>query len=173
MWRSYPNKLQFNEEQNRHLAEAIERAGGEVLLDQRVRSAARTIRRLVILRHPDEPHRDVAFIGGIDLCHSRRDDASHRGDPQAVQMSSRYGERPPWHDVQLQVRGPVVGALDTTFRERWTARAPLDLFNPTGVARATGSQAQTRHVVRCRTSRPIRRSVDRTRCRCCGPMGTR
>jgi phosphatidylserine/phosphatidylglycerophosphate/cardiolipin synthase-like enzyme len=130
MWRSYPNRLQFNEEQNRHLAETIERAGGEVLLDQRVLVGGSHHQRLVLLRHPDEPHRDVAFVGGIDLCHSRRDDASHRGDPQAVQMSSRYGERPPWHDVQLQVRGPVIGALDVTFRERWTARAPLDLFNP-------------------------------------------
>jgi phosphatidylserine/phosphatidylglycerophosphate/cardiolipin synthase-like enzyme len=130
MWRSYPNRLQFNEEQNRHLAETIERAGGEVLLDQRVLIGGSHHQRLVLLRHPDEPQRDVAFIGGIDLCHSRRDDASHRGDPQAVQMSSRYGERPPWHDVQLQVRGPVVGALDTTFRERWTAREPLNIFNP-------------------------------------------
>lgn len=130
MWRSYPNKLQFNEEQNRHLAEAIERAGGEVLLDQSVRIGGSHHQRLVVLRHPDEPHRDVAFTCGIDLCHSRRDDASHRGDPQAVRMSSLYGERPPWHDMQLQVRGPVVGALDTTFRERWTARMPLDLFNP-------------------------------------------
>ncbi|SEH75742.1 Phosphatidylserine/phosphatidylglycerophosphate/cardiolipin synthase [Mycolicibacterium rutilum] len=130
MWRSYPNRLQFNEEQNRHLAEAIERAGGEVLLDQRVLLGGSHHQRLVLLRHPRTPRRDVAFIGGIDLCHSRRDDASHRGDPQAIQMSQRYGERPPWHDVQLQVRGPVVGALDQTFRERWTARAPLNLFNP-------------------------------------------
>jgi phosphatidylserine/phosphatidylglycerophosphate/cardiolipin synthase-like enzyme len=130
MWRSYPNRFQFNEEQNRHLAEAIERAGGEVLLDQRVLLGGSHHQRLVVLRHPDAPDRDVAFIGGIDLCHSRRDDASHQGDPQAVQMSSRYGERPPWHDVQLQLRGPVVGALDITFRERWTARAPLNIFNP-------------------------------------------
>ncbi|ORB22585.1 phospholipase [Mycolicibacterium moriokaense] len=130
MWRSYPNRLQFNEEQNRHLGEAIERAGGEVLLDQRVLLGGSHHQRLVLLRHADEPSRDVAFIGGIDLCHSRRDGESHRGDPQTVEMSRRYGERPPWHDVQLQLRGPVVGALDTTFRERWTARAPLDLFNP-------------------------------------------
>ncbi|HET7665507.1 MAG TPA: phospholipase D-like domain-containing protein [Mycobacterium sp.] len=130
MWRSYPNRFSFNEEQNRHLAEAIERAGGEVLLDQRVLVGGSHHQRLVVLRHPDEPHRDVAFVGGIDLCHSRRDDASHRGDPQAVPMSRRYGERPPWHDVQLQLRGPVVGALDATFRERWTARAPLNVFNP-------------------------------------------
>jgi phosphatidylserine/phosphatidylglycerophosphate/cardiolipin synthase-like enzyme len=146
MWRSYPNMLQFNEEQNRHLAETIERAGGEVLLDQRVLLGGSHHQRLVLLRRPEEPDRDVAFIGGIDLCHSRRDDESHSGDPQAVQMSSRYGERPPWHDVQLQLRGPVVGALDTTFRERWTARAPLNLFNPLAWLRdrfATGPA--TRH----------------------------
>jgi len=92
----------------------------------------RTTQRLVVIRHLKQPHRDVAFSGGIDLCHSRRDDESHHGDPQAVRMSSRYGEHPPWHDVQLQVRGPVVGALDTTFRERWTARAPLNVLDPIG-----------------------------------------
>jgi phosphatidylserine/phosphatidylglycerophosphate/cardiolipin synthase-like enzyme len=72
----------------------------------------------------------VAFAGGIDLCHSRRDDASHRGDRQAVRMAKSYGEFPPWHDVQLQLRGPVVGALDTTFRERWNDPAPLDMLSP-------------------------------------------
>ena len=55
MWRSYPNVLQFNEEQNRHLAETIERAGGEVLLDQRVLLGGSHHQRLVLLRHPDEP----------------------------------------------------------------------------------------------------------------------
>ena len=29
------------------------------------------------------------------------------------------GRHPPWHDVQLQIRGPAVGVLDTVFRERW------------------------------------------------------
>ena len=41
-------------------------------------------------------------------------------------MAKRYGEHPPWHDVQLRLRGPVVGALDITFRERWNDPAPLD-----------------------------------------------
>jgi len=130
MWRSYPNRLQFNEEQNRHLADAIERAGGDVLLDQRVLLGGSHHQRLVLLRHPDEPQRDAAFIGGIDLCHSRRDDESHRGDPQAVQMAKSYGEHPPWHDVQLRVQGPAVGALDLTFRERWNDPASLDMLNP-------------------------------------------
>lgn len=37
VWRSHLDKLQYSEEENRHLGEAIEEAGGEVLLDQRVR----------------------------------------------------------------------------------------------------------------------------------------
>src|SRR3712207_7242658 len=48
-----------------------------------------------------------------------RSDAEHRGDPQSVPMSEAYGERPPWHDVQLEIRGPAVHAVDTVFRERW------------------------------------------------------
>ena len=127
MWRSHPDRLAVQRGGEPPSRRAIERAGGEVLLDQRVLLGGSHHQRLVLLRHPDDPTR-FAFIGGIDLCHSRRDDASHRGDPQAVQMSARYGERPPWHDVQLQVRGPVVGALDTTFRERWTARRRWTCF---------------------------------------------
>jgi len=135
MWRSHLDKLQYSEEENRHLGEAIEEAGGEVLLDQRVRPGGSHHQKLVVLRHPGRPERDVAFAGGIDLCHSRRDDADHRGDPQAVRMSARYGDHPPWHDVQLQLRGPVVGALDTSFRERWTDPTPLDSHSPIAWAR--------------------------------------
>jgi phosphatidylserine/phosphatidylglycerophosphate/cardiolipin synthase-like enzyme len=130
VWRSHLDKLQYSEEENQHLGEHIEHAGGEVLLDQRVRIGGSHHQKLVVIRHPAEPERDVAFVGGIDLCHSRRDDASHRGDPQAVKMSKRYGDRPPWHDVQLRLQGPVVGALDTTFRERWNDPASLDMLNP-------------------------------------------
>jgi phosphatidylserine/phosphatidylglycerophosphate/cardiolipin synthase-like enzyme len=135
VWRSHWDKLQYSKEENRHLGAAIEAAGGEVLLDQRVRRGGSHHQKLVILRHPDAPERDVAFAGGIDLCHSRRDDADHRGDPQPVTMSRKYGEHPPWHDVQLQLRGPVVGALDVVFRERWTDPMPLDTDNPLAYAR--------------------------------------
>jgi len=130
MWRSHLDKLQYSQEENRHLGEAIAAAGGEVLLDQRIRRGGSHHQKVVVLRHPGDPERDVAFAGGIDLCHSRRDDAEHHGDPQAVAMSPRYGEHPPWHDVQLMVRGPAVGALDTSFRERWTDPTPLDSDSP-------------------------------------------
>ncbi|WP_431936799.1 phospholipase D family protein [Micromonospora sp. RP3T] len=130
LWRSHLDTLSYSEAENRDLSETIRAAGGEVLLDQRVRRGGSHHQKLVVLRHPDEPERDIAFAGGIDLCHSRRDDAAHAGDPQPVAMSPRYGPTPPWHDVQLAVRGPVVGALDTTFRERWTDPMPLDSENP-------------------------------------------
>ncbi|TDB71857.1 phospholipase [Micromonospora sp. KC721] len=130
VWRSHLDSLSYSEAENRSLSEAVCAAGGEVLLDQRVRRGGSHHQKLVVLRHPGAPQRDVAFAGGIDLCHSRRDGATHEGDPQAVLMSPRYGSHPPWHDVQLAVRGPVVGALDTTFRERWTDPMPLDSENP-------------------------------------------
>jgi phosphatidylserine/phosphatidylglycerophosphate/cardiolipin synthase-like enzyme len=86
--------------------------------------------KFVVLRHDQDASRDVAFAGGIDLCHSRRDDADHGGDPQPQPMSSAYGDHPPWHDVQLQLRGPVVGVLDTVFRERWDDPTDPDVDHP-------------------------------------------
>ncbi len=130
VWRSHLDKFSYSEEENQHLGEAIEDAGGEVLLDQRVRFGGSHHQKLVVIRHGDDASRDVAFAGGIDLCHSRRDDEAHRGDRQAQQMSKEYGEHPPWHDVQLRLQGPVVGVLDTTFRERWNDPAPLDMLSP-------------------------------------------
>src|SRR5207245_10234565 len=75
------------------------------------------------------PEHDVAFVGGIDLCHSRRDDASHRGDPQRQPMAEGFGERPPWHDIQAMIRGPAVGDVEAAFRERWYDPVPITL-NP-------------------------------------------
>ncbi|MEV0898613.1 phospholipase D-like domain-containing protein [Actinoplanes sp. NPDC049802] len=130
LWRSHLDKLAYSEEENRTLSDDIEAAGGEVLLDQRVRRGGSHHQKLVVLRHPGRPEKDIAFAGGIDLCHSRRDDARHHGDPQAVTMASAYGPNPPWHDVQLALRGPVVGTLDGAFRERWTDKVPLDQDGP-------------------------------------------
>jgi len=117
--------LKFGTHQNRELGKEIEAAGGHCLLDMRVPRFGSHHQKLVVLRHRDHPQRDVAFVGGIDLCHSRRDDARHLGDPQALTMAAAYGDRPPWHEVQLVIRGPSVGDVETVFRERWEDAAPL------------------------------------------------
>jgi phosphatidylserine/phosphatidylglycerophosphate/cardiolipin synthase-like enzyme len=125
VWRSHLDRLKFSASENRHLGAEIEAAGGECLLDMRVRAMGSHHQKLVVLRHPGRPDLDIAFVGGIDLCHGRRDDELHNGDPQAQPMAHVYGDRPPWHDVQLAVRGPVVGDVEAVFRERWQDPAPL------------------------------------------------
>ena len=125
VWRSHWDRLQFSAGENRHLGEDIEAAGGVCLLDMRVRTLGSHHQKFVVLRHPGRPERDVAFVGGIDLCHSRRDGPDHHGDVQRQMMAAVYGPRPPWHDVQLAIRGPAVGDVETVFRERWEDPQPL------------------------------------------------
>jgi phosphatidylserine/phosphatidylglycerophosphate/cardiolipin synthase-like enzyme len=125
VWRSHWDRLQFSAEQNRHLGERINKAGGECIRDMRVRTGGSHHQKFVVLRHRDRPELDVAFAGGIDLCHSRRDTEAHDGDPQHQPMAEVYGPRPPWHDAQLEIRGPAVGDLEACFRERWDDPTPV------------------------------------------------
>ena len=130
VWRSHADQAHFSEEENLHLVETVNEAGGEVLLDERVRSAGSHHQKLFLIRRPADPDNDVAFVGGIDLCHGRNDTDAHLGDPQAIELDDRYGPTPAWHDVQIEVRGPAVGDLAHTFRERWEDPTPIDHRNP-------------------------------------------
>jgi hypothetical protein len=93
--------MRYHQTENRLLGETVQAAGGECLLDMRVRGGGSHHQKFVVLRHPGRPDLDVAYLGGIDLCHGRRDDASHQGDPQPCPIGPVYGPRPPWHDVQV------------------------------------------------------------------------
>jgi phosphatidylserine/phosphatidylglycerophosphate/cardiolipin synthase-like enzyme len=125
VWRSHFDRFQYSATENRHLGAEIEAAGGQCLLDMRVRFLGSHHQKLVVLRHSTRPADDIAFIGGIDLCHGRRDDANHLGDPQGGSLAKVYGSQPPWHDIQLAVRGPAVGDAEAVFRERWEDRSAL------------------------------------------------
>jgi phosphatidylserine/phosphatidylglycerophosphate/cardiolipin synthase-like enzyme len=130
VWRSHSKRMQYNAQQNELLGEQINEAGGEVLLDQRIRRFGSHHQKLFVIRHKGDVDADVAFVGGIDLCHGRRDDAEHHGDPQTMPMDQRYQGRAPWHDATLELRGPVVGDLLRTFVERWNDPTPLDRRTP-------------------------------------------
>jgi phosphatidylserine/phosphatidylglycerophosphate/cardiolipin synthase-like enzyme len=125
VWRSHLDKTGFFATENRHLGEQLQKRGVEVLLDMRVRAGGSHHQKFVVVRHRDNPSRDVAFVGGIDLAHNRRDDAAHHGDPQPQPLTEEYGAHPPWHDVQVAIRGPAVHDVETVFRERWKDPAPL------------------------------------------------
>ena len=128
LWRSHPGKLRGK--QHNHLGAAVNESGGEALLDERVRRGGSHHQKLFVVRRRGRPEQDVAFVGGIDLCHGRRDDAAHAGDPQAPPLDERYGATPPWHDATAEIRGPAVAHVLDTFAERWDDPTPLDHRNP-------------------------------------------
>ena len=130
IWRSQPHWLEGSEGKNAEITRDIDAAGGDVLLDARTRRAGSHHQKFVIIRHPTRPAEDIVFVGGIDLGLSRNDDTSHGGDPQAMEFPAVYGETPPWHDVQLAVRGPAISDIEKTFRERWDGSSVLDLPSP-------------------------------------------
>jgi phosphatidylserine/phosphatidylglycerophosphate/cardiolipin synthase-like enzyme len=144
LWRSQPSALRFFAVQNAVAARAIGSAGGQCLLDMRVRPNGSHHQKFFVLRHPGRSMLDIAFLGGIDVCRSRGDDADHSGDPQTQPMPPAYGPTPAWHDIQLAVTGPAVGDVEAVFRERWDDPAAL-------------------------TRSPVRRLNDRRR----GPHGVR
>jgi phosphatidylserine/phosphatidylglycerophosphate/cardiolipin synthase-like enzyme len=125
LWRSHLDRFRFSLQEHRNLGKAIVAAGGECLLDMRVRNRGSHHQKLVVLRHAGHPERDVAYVGGIDLCHGRRDNRAHGGDEQPCPLGAAYGPRPPWHDVQIAIQGPAVADLETVFRERWEDPTPL------------------------------------------------
>jgi phosphatidylserine/phosphatidylglycerophosphate/cardiolipin synthase-like enzyme len=132
VWRSHPDQARFSEQENLRFADAINAVGGEVFVDERVRRGGSHHQKLFVIRHDADASKDVAFVGGIDLAHGRRDGAEHDGDRQAIVMDRRYGPTPAWHDLQMEVRGPAVGDLEHTFRERWD--------DPLALARGTWSR---------------------------------
>lgn len=164
LWGSHPEATGFSKEQNRNLAEIVNAAGGEVLLDQRVRRAGCHHQKLFVILHPRTPERDVAFVGGIDLCHGRNDDEHHHGDPQAIEIDQRFGPTPAWHDMQVEIRGPAVGDIAETFAERWRDPTPLRRGLPSEArelpidAPAPSSEGQPgTHVVQVLRTYPVKR----------------
>ncbi len=80
VWRSHGERVSasLSARSNELLGRKVNDAGGEVLLDQRVRVFGSHHQKFFVVQHRDDPSADVAFVGGIDLCHSRRDDAGRR-----------------------------------------------------------------------------------------------
>ena len=121
-------------------------------------AAAATTRSCSSSAARTDPDDDVAFVGGIDLCHGRNDDRAPRRRPAGRSRSTRATDPGrAWHDVQLEVRGPAVGDLAWTFRERWEDPTPLDHRNPVRARAAQGGTRAASDPTRCRRCRATRR----------------
>jgi phosphatidylserine/phosphatidylglycerophosphate/cardiolipin synthase-like enzyme len=129
VWRS--NAAINSEGKNLLFSRAVNESGGDVVLDNRIRRGGSHHQKIVVIRHQSRTADDVAFVGGMDVVHGRRDDGRHLGDSQRADLDAAdYGERPGWHDVQVALRGPAVDDVAFTFRERWEDPTPLDTRNP-------------------------------------------
>jgi phosphatidylserine/phosphatidylglycerophosphate/cardiolipin synthase-like enzyme len=63
----------------------------------------------------------TAFCGGIDLCDDRWDSPQHLfSDPRRSLKGTRE-KHGPYHDIAVQVTGPVCGQIQTHVRSRWEA----------------------------------------------------
>ena len=112
-------------EENSNLSLDVNDVGDEVVLDQRVRPFGSHHQKFVVIRHPKRPEYDVAFFGGIDLAHGRRDDADHRGDAQTQPFTRSYATSPARHDVQIEIHGPAVRDVENVLRARRRDTAAL------------------------------------------------
>ena len=89
LWRSHLQAFGYHVSQNRRLAAEVTAAGGEVLLDQRIRRSAATTRSSSSSATRRPRGDDVAYVGGIDLVLGARDDIVHQGDPQSAVVGRR------------------------------------------------------------------------------------
>src|SRR4051812_46794343 len=64
VWRSHLDQVGMSERENAHVGDRVNAAGGEVLLDERVRIGGSHHQKLVVLRPDDPDATSVAFVGG-------------------------------------------------------------------------------------------------------------
>lgn len=71
---------------------------------------------------------EVAFTGGMDVADQRWDDRRHAAH-SVLRADEGRAPHGPYHDVQVQLRGPVVARLAELFEARWqmSGGGPLQL----------------------------------------------
>lgn len=119
---------------NYEFARAVTSAGGEVILDSRLAPVpASAHHQKFVLALSKRSDRDVAYVGGIDICLDRWDRPAHdaagerqRDVVEAGLIETHTPSQPGWHDVQARLQGPAVGQIYEVFRERWNDERPAN-----------------------------------------------
>ena len=155
LWRSHPEAMNFGEGKNLAFSRAINEAGGRCCSTSGSVAAAATTRSWSSMQHARSGARRRVRRRASTCATAGATTHRHLGDPQVVELDDQhYGERPPWHDLQLEVRGPAVDDLAFTFAERWTRSQPARLPQPGAVGAPPGGRAIPTPRARSPPSRP-------------------
>ncbi|MGI5396851.1 phospholipase D-like domain-containing protein [Streptomyces sp. CA-251251] len=95
-------------------------AGAQAVLDARVPEFGSHHQKCAVVRGAAEG--PAAFVGGIDVCLDRWDNAAHVDPPVRQREPDFLGQKislPGWHDVQCAVFGPAVGQIWQALAQRW------------------------------------------------------
>ena len=164
VWRSHPDQAHLSEQEAIHLAEAVNEAGRRGPA-RRAGAPGRVAPPEAGPRPPPRPRgRDVAFVGGIDLCHGRRDDERHLGDPQAVELgptataTGRRGTTSSWRSgARPSATCPARSASGGTTPRRSTTASRGGPASPAAAA-SPAARPRCRPRPRSRAGRPARRA---------------
>jgi phospholipase D1/2 len=78
----------------------------------------------------------VAFLGGLDLCDSRWDTREHvKQDARRVDVNGKAYKA--FHDIQVALRGAVIGPLTELFAEGWRRTSASSTLPPTAPIETT------------------------------------
>ena len=127
LWRSHRALVRFNQEANRVLSTLVNRAGGQLVADQRVRRFGSHHQKLLVVHRPNDPVRCIAFVGGIDLSRGRADTSDHHGDDDPVRIDPATG----------------AGRPGMTCSWSWLARPSWTSTSPSGNAGRTAHPPTT------------------------------
>ncbi|NNN30173.1 hypothetical protein HLK59_07315 [Streptomyces sp. S3(2020)] len=131
---------------------ALVDAGAQAVLDARVGHFGSHHQKCAVVQGAAEG--PCAFVGGIDVCLDRWDNAAHVDPPVRQREPDFLGQKislPGWHDVQCAVFGPAVGQIWQGLVQRWNdptppsrldaTPAPIPVSEAPGPPATSGTQA--------------------------------
>ena len=169
LWRSHLDRFRFSLQEHRDLGKAIVAAGGECLLDMRVRARGSHHQKLVVLRHR-------AGLSGMWPMWAGSTCATGAGMTATTAAMSSPARSAPL--TVLARRGMTSRSLSMARPWPMSRRCSANggRIRPRGAATRCGAGATGSSAVpgqpRARSRCPTRPGAAPTRCRCCAPIRT-
>ena len=168
VWRSHPDEARLSEQEAVHLAETVNRAGGEVLLDERVRRAGSHHQKLVLVRHPGTRRTTSPSPAASTCATAAATTSATAATPRPWRWTPATATRPRGTTSSSRCAGRPSAIWRTPSASGGTTPPPLDHRNPWRhwIARVAREPRRARPLPRAPPSRP---PPGPTRSRSCAP----